>query len=277
MRILAQRFPRMLTLFREFQALRTCTEGGLRATPYGFYLAGNEIMASATFERAECRFVLEMLQHAEVFVDVGANVGFFSCLARQHGARVIAFEPSRENLDCLLFNLVANGWSDVEVMPVALSNLMGVATLHGGGTAASMVPRWAGTSSRATRVIPVSTMDAMLAHRFAGEQLLVKIDVEGAELDVVRGASRLLARHPSPVWLIEICLTEHHPAGQNPDFAAVFATFWDHDYEAFSLLETGDLRVLDRNHVERWSTHGEREFGYVSYVFCKGEPREWVA
>ena len=271
-RTLAQSFPGAVDIYRELLARRQCTPRRVRATAYGFRLAGNERMASPDFERAETRFVLHRLRQARVFVDVGANIGFYSCLARQVGAHVIAVEPSRDNLYCLLFNIHANGWNDIEVLPVGLSDHIGLAGLHGGGTGASMLADWAGTAAASNRVIPLSTMDTVLGDRFAGEPLLVKIDVEGTEFRVVRGTERVLARRPSPVWLVEICLTEHHPKGLNPDFGEVFARFWSHGYEAFSLLVDGSTRLVTREHVTRWVAERRREFGYASYIFERTAP-----
>jgi len=249
------------------RARRRCRAAALRETPHGFRLAGNKVMVSADFEPAETRFIAVQLAHADVFVDIGANIGFYSCLARKAGAHVIAIEASRENVECLLFNLVANGWNDVEVVPAGLADRIGIAPLHGGGTGASLLPDWAGASAATGRSIPLTTLDTVMGHRFEHQALLIKVDVEGAELGVVQGATAVLRRQPRPVWLLEICLTEHHPAGLNPDFERTFEVFWRHGYEATSLLEDGTRRAVTPAHVKRWVASREREFGYVSYVF----------
>ena len=249
------------------RARRRCSAATLRDTPHGFRLAGNKVMNSADFEPAETRFIAAQLARAAVFVDIGANIGFYSCLARKAGAHVIAIEASRDNVECLLFNLVANGWDDVEVVPVGLADRIGIALLHGGGTGASLLPDWAGASAATGRSIPLTTLDTVMGRRFEHQALLVKVDVEGAELGVVQGATAVLTRQPRPVWLLEICLTEHHPAGLNPDFERTFEAFWRHGYEATSLLEDGTRRVVTPAHVGRWVANREREFGYVSYVF----------
>jgi FkbM family methyltransferase len=266
-RALAATFPTTAGLYRELRARRHCSPAALHETPHGFRLAGSETMASAAFEPAETRFVRERVRGVGVFADVGANIGFFTCLARHAGAQVLAVEPSRDNLECLLFNLRANGWDDVEVLPVGLSDRIGIASLHGAGTGASLVTNWGGAVQGWDRNIPLSTLDAILAHRFGGEKLLIKVDVEGSELGVLRGAAQTLSRRPSPTWLVEVCLTENHPAGINPDFASVFETFWSHGYESRALLEDGGERSVTPQHVARWTADRRREFGYVSYVF----------
>jgi hypothetical protein len=105
----------------------------------------------------------------------------------------------------------------------------------------------------------------VLASRFPGERLLIKIDVEGTEYDVLKGAATLLARRPRPAWMLEICLTENHPAGVNPHFAAVFEVFRRAGYTARSV--DAPEREITPELVERWITTRSRDFGYVSYLF----------
>lgn len=100
-------------------------------------------------------------------------------------------------------------------------------------TGASLVRGWAGAPSTVNRTIPLSTLDLLLGERFCDRRLLIKVDVEGAELGVLRGAERTLARVPSPVWLVEVTRGEHHPTAVNKDFAAVFSTFREAGYAAF--------------------------------------------
>lgn len=91
-------------------------------TPFGLRLMGHPQMVTGAFEPQE-RAVLERLLHdSDVFVDVGANVGLYTCLARSAGKTVLAIEPLQRNLDYLYANLRANGFEDVEVFPVGLAD-----------------------------------------------------------------------------------------------------------------------------------------------------------
>jgi tRNA G37 N-methylase Trm5 len=98
-------------------------------TRYGFKLVGNPAMQSGTFEPDETRFLESSLAKADTFVDIGANIGYFSCLARSLGKRVVAVEPLAENLDYLFRNLLLNGFDDVEVFPLGLAERPGLRTL----------------------------------------------------------------------------------------------------------------------------------------------------
>lgn len=223
-------------------------------------------MQDGSFEPEERAFLSRRLATTDVFVDIGANAGYFTCMARHAGARVVAVEPAAQNLHLLFKNIHANTWSDVEVFPVGLAERPGLGTLYGDGTGASLTSGWSGISEAWQHTIPLTTLDVLLAGRFADQRLLVKIDVEGAEHGVVSGARETLARRPAPVWLVEVCFTENFADGVNPHFADVFQRFWAAGYCSTSLDASRPVRPDD---VERWIRNRRRDFGYVSYVFEK--------
>lgn len=203
-------------------------------TPLGFkftsgYHPAYDLMRIGKFEVEETEIIINRLAEVDLFVDIGANLGYYTCIALQAGKSVIAFEPQQQNLSCLFKNLEANGWQEnVEVFPVALSDAPGVLTLYGAsGPSASLIRNWAGYSSRFKKTVPVSTLDNIISGRLSDKKLFIKIDVEGAEFNVMKGALKTLRRVPKPVWLLEICLREFHPEGANPDFVKIFELFWE--------------------------------------------------
>ena len=240
-------------------------------TPHGFRLLGtNSIhhlaMQAGTFEPEETALFKEIFQSADIFVDVGANIGFYACLARQSGLHVIAVEPLLKNLEYLYGNLSVNAWDDVEVFPLGLGEHSGVATLFGGSsTGASLIGSWAGASQRFRQTIPITTLDILLGNRFSGKRVFIKMDVEGAEYPALLGAVKVMDREPKPVWVVEICLNEYHPKGINPNFRDTFGLFWQHGYQA----RTADKldKVIQPADIERWATNGHCDSGTINYRF----------
>jgi FkbM family methyltransferase len=230
-------------------------------TPFGFkmttrkYIA-NRLMVKGIFEMDELGLIKNSISNAEVFVDVGANIGLYTCLARSLGKYAVAVEPQPQNLDCLYSNLSDNNWQDTEVFPLGLSQKPDLLTLYGAsGPSASLVSGWAGYSKNFKRIIPVNTLDTLLGHRFEGKKLFIKIDVEGAEYNVLLGALKTLSMSPRPTWFIEICLNEFHPGAMNPDYEAPFDLFWRNGYEVrmankeFTLVTHSDIKSwIDRKY-----------------------------
>lgn len=225
-------------------------------------------MKAETFEHEEIELVKTHLTEAQVFIDVGANIGLYACLARSAGKHTIAIEPQGKNLSLLYTNVSENGSGEVEVYPVGLSDRPGIASLYGvSGTGASLVKDWASIvhSQRISSQIPVTTLDILLSNRFAGKKLLIKIDVEGAEYDVLLGASKTIVMVPRPTWLIEICINEYHPTGLNPHYAAIFELFWQQGYEVRTADRTNKL--IQPSDVERWINDKQCDSGVINYIF----------
>jgi FkbM family methyltransferase len=234
-------------------------------TPFGFKLAGNRSMASGIFEKEEIDLFVKYLQRASTCIDIGANIGLYTCLAASHGKHVVAIEPLPSNLKFLYRNLVRNDFAEVEVFPLALSSSGGIIRMFGDGTAASLLPGWAGTSDKSYKIVPVSTLDIIVNARFDGLPLLIKLDVEGFEFEVLKGGQRTLSLDPRPAWLVEISLNEHFPGGLNDRFYETFEMFWRHGYHATTADD--EQRLVQPEHVSHWVNQGSVDFGSHNYLF----------
>ena len=227
-------------------------------------------MLKGKFESEELDIINNHLGTADVFVDVGANIGYYSCVALSLGKHAVAVEPQWLNLECLYANLSNNGWNNAEVFPIALSSEPGMLTLYGASSlCASLVKGWAGYTERFKQVIPVNTLDNILGERFQGRKLLIKIDVEGAEFDVLKGALKTLSMEPRPTWYIEVGLSLFHPDGWNPDFANTFELFWQRNYEVRSANK--DNQLINKDYIEHLlATRGSSQRVY-NFLFIPKE------
>lgn len=267
MRKIAEKIPLMATTYRTVRDELTYTRATSLEMPYGFMLKSGNSQFGITYETEVTDLIKTSLVHSDAFVDIGANVGYYTCMACSLGKHVVAIEPLELNLRYLLFNLQYNGWNNVEVFPLGLSAQPEVTKIYGSSTGASLVSGWAGVSASYCRTIVVSTLDIVLGHRFNGKQLLIKTDVEGAEHMLLKGSNQILSMVPKPVWIMEICLTDHHPEGINPYFAETFNIFWHNGYRAWSIdLEDGGREICEED-VDRWIKAGETDFGSHNYCF----------
>jgi FkbM family methyltransferase len=154
-----------------------------------------------------------------VIWDVGGHIGYHALgFAADHSAaRVVSFEPNPANLARLHTNLDRNAdlAARIEVLPMALADRPGELTLvasddvDGGGSSCSFLsgsdtPFSDAAYDRFTRtIVAVRTIDELANDGSRPAPSLIKVDVEGAELMVLRGASRTIEQ-VAPAWLIEV-------------------------------------------------------------------------
>jgi FkbM family methyltransferase len=267
-RQLAIVFPDIIVAYHYYRNRKQYQRIQLKKLRFGFTLMCMNAMQDGTFEPEETGIILDNLKNIDVFVDIGANIGYYACIARHKGIKTIAVEPLAENLNILYENLKINGWDDVEVFPVGLAEKPGIADLYGENTSTSLLRGWAGNSEFSElwkRTIALSTLDILLGGRFTGQRLFIKIDVEGAEYEVLKGALKILALTPKPVWMVEICFTEHHAAGMNPNYLKIFELFWQNGYKAKT--SDNDKTTVSKEDVRRWIKNMERDFGFINFIF----------
>lgn len=140
-------------------------------------------------EFEDMAFVLHVLRSDDLFVDVGANVGSYTVLAgKVVGARILSFEPIDTTFRHLCDNISLNGLSErVDARRVSVGAKSGIVAMTCHLDTVNHV--MAEHDSDPSTLVPQTTLDEALAGRSA---FMIKLDVEGYELEVLRGASRTL-------------------------------------------------------------------------------------
>ena len=171
-----ERFPKLAMIYRYLRDSNQIYDEPQK-TRMGFKLVGNKSMQSGQFEPEETKIVKQIIPNIDVVINVGANIGYYCCIALSQKKYVIAFEPINHNLRYLLRNIKANNWeSEIEVYPMALSNKKaGVIEIYGGGTGASLVKGWAGTPEQYVTLVPSTTLENVLGSRLLGKNKKLKL------------------------------------------------------------------------------------------------------
>jgi FkbM family methyltransferase len=197
-------------------------------------------------DRAEIGFLRESLRPGQVAVDVGCHKGAYAYwMRRQVGPSgvVFAFEPQPRQVTYLLKAFATLPFDNVVLVPMALSDHVGQATLHvpsgAGQTHAASLERGPGGWELEAGALPVAvtTLDAFFADQPRGPNF-IKIDVEGHELAVLQGGCETIARY-RPTLLIE-CEARHRSDG---NVRPVFELLESRGYEG-SFFHQGRLRPL---------------------------------
>ena len=266
-RLLADKFPKTAAIFRQLKDIKNINQSS-KMTPLGFMFGGHKGMQRGIFEQQETVLIQKILPTIDILINVGANIGYYVCLGLHNKKKVIAFEPIASNLKYLLKNIKINEWqNNVEIFPIALSNKTGIIEIYGGGTGASLIKGWAQTPDSYLTLVPSLTMNIVLGERLQGKKILLIVDIEGAENMMLEGSSILLDMNPKPIWLVEICCTEHQPKGIkiNPNLLQTFEKFWNKGYD--SITADKFLRIITKAEILKIIETQIDTLGSLNFIF----------
>jgi FkbM family methyltransferase len=142
-------------------------------------------------DEAELRLIADLIGPGEIALDVGANIGLYTVImGRAVGAagRVYSFEPNPPTAARLRRNVELNALGNVEVFELAVADAVGAANLRLPDAREPGLATIVGDSGPAVPVETI-TIDSFLEQRHIGRVALLKLDVEGAELDALTGAT----------------------------------------------------------------------------------------
>jgi FkbM family methyltransferase len=166
---------------------------------------GKFIFAFREYYEPELAYLERILSPGKVFIDVGANFGVYTLIASKlvgESGRVFAFEPTAQSFAILRQNIALNQFSNVRAFQAALAQTRGKTWLYHGfdpvGNSLGMDPLGGGKGEE----VQIEALDSLLEEHGIDRVDAIKIDVEGAEELVLRGAIRTLITH-SPVVIFE--------------------------------------------------------------------------
>lgn len=209
---------------------------------------GDAILAGC-YENVERNFVGEFLRPEMTVLDIGAHQGLYTLLAARKvgpAGRVVAFEPSPRERQRLDLNVRLNRCANVRVEKIALGSSDGEADLFlvdGPQTGCnSLRPPNVMEPTKVLRV-PVKTLDSCLNLRRIQRVDFIKMDVEGGEWEVLKGAVNLLERRPRPVILCEVQEVRTQPWGYRAKEVIEFLGC--RQFSWFCLAPNGKPEALD--------------------------------
>jgi FkbM family methyltransferase len=198
------------------------------------------------YERDKHRALAQLLSQGMTFIDVGANKGDFALFAARRvgpSGHVVAVEPAPENCRWLRRSVARNRQTNVTVVECAASEREGSAVLHLAPISGwhSLLPF---ANARGTVVVPTRTVDQMVGDCGLRGVDVVKIDVEGAEALVLRGAERTLEDNRNIAVLIDL-----HPH-RGAEVEEVAGLLGEHGLHTFSVDDPShEVSVFETSEV----------------------------
>lgn len=159
-----------------------------------------ELLANGVVEPLTTRLMRKLLSPGDVYVDVGAHVGFHTLTARARvgaSGRVVAIEPQPYNCERILQNWSLNGYENLDLLVAVAGARAGTAALHqqAGTDKARLSLALDGVNDRPQRFhVAMVTVDEVVRALAIDRVALAKIDVEGYEPQVIEGMVATLPR-----------------------------------------------------------------------------------
>lgn len=210
----------------------------------------------------EMSLLLHFLRDDDVFVDVGANIGVYSILASGVcDAKSIAFEPSRDAIEMLTSNIKINNLENkIKVINYAVGKEKGIVKFSKGLDAVNRVIRDEDKNIDYLE-IKQDTLDNLLKDDFPS---LMKIDVEGYELNVIKGANAILKNEKLKIILIETNgLSKKYQINESE----IFSELKKYNFEAYQYLPLD--RTLQK--IEQFKNNNTIFIRDIEYVINRIE------
>ena len=177
----------------------------------------------------EMNFLLRLLRSSDGFIDIGANVGFYTVLASTvvTDGPILSVEANPKNVVILRDQVQLNGLRNATVMDFALGNVAGEVAFSDFSRETGSLASGGATEGCLIKV-PCKTLDAVLGSLILPDWTIAKMDVEGCEEMILQGGTETLAKKRISAWLFELAdtgLKRHHSSAEQ-----LVKIFNDHGY-----------------------------------------------
>jgi FkbM family methyltransferase len=209
------------------------------------------IYLSGTYEPRALRLLRAAVSPGDTILDVGANAGIVSLAAAAwvgSAGRVVAIEPSAREFARLAANLALNDLRQVTAIRAAAAAEAGPSRLHVAAAPHSGLNTlggrfaYAGVEAEAVETVDAITLDGLALREGLHRIRAIKLDVEGAEVHALAGATAVL-REQRPLLVVEVCATAL--AANGTTVGALEALLRDVGYCCFEIDDaTGELRLV---------------------------------
>jgi FkbM family methyltransferase len=247
------------------------TQAGYVLCPSSDHALLSLLLEAGELEAGTRILIQFLLMPGDTFVDVGANIGMHTlaaAFALQGQGRIVAFEPFGPTHELLRKTLWLNGFSGiVETHQAAASDRSGRQTLFLGGTSGHhSLYELAPTLAPAIDPIEVALVRIDEVLQGAAKVDLMKIDVEGAELEVLAGSERTVTANPEIALIVEFDSAHIRRAGHSTDG-------WVGAFERLG-LEFGVIHP-DLGRLEHWTKEQIEHAGTVNLFFARPDSQVW--
>ena len=206
---------------------------------------GESIIRNKSYEPHVTEIIRQKLQPGDVFLDLGANLGYFTMLASTivgEDGFVLAFEPNPQNQQLIYASIRENQTQNIKIFPYAVSNVEDILRFTNVGSNGGVVTKHSTTQNH-YMLVPAVIIDHIL--KDCDKVDLVKIDIEAHEPQALEGMKDLIARTRPTI------LTEYHPWAIKHNSPVPPENYLDQiqnlGYKISIILPNGNLKSTENN------------------------------
>lgn len=234
---------------------------------------GYPIYMNKAWEKAETLFLQNSVKEGDWFIDIGANIGYYSLVASRlvgGTGKVLAFEPDPYNFSLLKRNILINGLANVALSNVAVGQDDSTMILHKSDTNFGD-HRFAIRDNEENRIgveVKIVTLDSQLPETIYEKNCVVKMDVQGHEPKVVKGMSSLIRSSGTKIIIVEFCPTLINLSGDQAD--ELLDAFRNSGYSVSILKANGDAEQIGYEEIYSRMPYWESNTGpFMNLVFLR--------
>ena len=237
-------------------------------TSHGFSMwFHKEPQSKDIIPKIETDIIKKNIQNFDLFIDIGAFVGFFSIYTNHLSKtkRYIAFEPQKDSFELLSKNFKLNKINNYRLFNKALSNKKVESKLYGFGQGASLIKNWGGISNY-DKIVKVDMFDNFYHLTEKNEKIFIKMDAEGEEYNILLGGKNFL-NHRSRIFIYFENGIKKNFIDKNPYYLKIFELLNDYSFEIY---HTENLqKKLDIKSLQNLYGKNEEPFNDINYLAIK--------
>lgn len=256
---LSQNFPKYILRFTTFifgNVHRVSVLGKQFIIDFRDEALSFELFLKREWEHEETEFILHMLQRNMIFIDIGANIGYYSVLAsdkvKPHG-KIYAFEPDLTNFKLLTKNVEINGCKNIIAKNKAVADSTKKIKLFLSnvfyGDHRTYQPNDDEVWNRGNKRTYISVDAISLDNYFSANTTrvdLIKMDIQGAEYSAIQGMRGILLKNPNIILVIEFWPHGLKQAGVKPEL--LLRELDEFGFKSYALVEN-KLQKIDQEEI----------------------------
>tara|TARA_Y100000768_G_C23945505_1_gene667379 strand:+ start:435 stop:1316 length:882 start_codon:yes stop_codon:yes gene_type:complete len=230
-----------------------------------FSMYSTENFINPSWQKKETDIIINLLKNNETFINLGANIGYYVCLASKFKVKIIAVEPDYFNLKVLYRNIELNNIDDCLVLPMASYSKNSVKPIFGRGVTASLFVNWDNTEKFDNKdFIQTFKLDELIKEKDLEKNTFILMDIENSEYETLIGAFKILKSKNRPSWIVEVHPT-FYSQKKEPSifFDQIFNLFWENEYLSFLITDNELIQIDKSNYKNDFKLNAKHNHNYL--------------